>query len=178
MPNIDWSTIEGFNEEMNAEERLALYEASPERENPALTAANARIAELEADIRAHMSEEEKAAAEQAATQKELAKLRRDNALAQHRATFIAQGYEAKLADTAANAMVDGNHAALFDCMQKHLAATEKRVKEEALRGTPHPPAGKSESVADESAAERLAKRLAQRNTPGSKSTADVLARYM
>lgn len=176
MPNIDWSTIEGFNEEMTAEERLQLFINSPAQEDPELVTARSRIAELQADIAKRMTDDERKAAAQAEIMEELKTLRRKDAISGHKMSFMAQGYGEELATKAATAMHDGNHAELFKIMQKFQEDTVKQAKEQALAGTPRPPISDSKNE-PESDAIKVAKRLAAAATARNQSARDALARY-
>lgn len=177
MPQIDWSQIEGYSPDLSPEEQLQLFIASPERENPALAEALQQVATLQANLNARLSDDEKNAAKQADIMKELESLRRENAMSKHKASFMAQGYDEKLAETAAAAMIDGKHITLFECMQKHQATLEKRMKEQLLKDTPRPPA-EDKSGSEETDAEKVAKRLAHRTTSNSQSATDALAYYI
>jgi hypothetical protein len=48
------------------------------------------------------------------------------------------GYEESLASDAATAMVDGDMEKLFSYQLKHQEALEKKIRADALKGTPKP----------------------------------------
>ena len=176
MPNIDWSTIEGYNEAMTAEERLQLFINSPAQIDPELVTARNKITELEADIANRMTEDERKAAAQSKIMEELNALRRKDAISGHKVSFMAQGYSEELATKAATAMHDGNHAELFKLMQEHQANALKQAREQALAGTPRPPVSDSDNEPENDAI-KVAKRLAAAATARNQSARDALARY-
>ena len=117
---------------------------SPEVER--LKTANSRLSSENADWkrkhREALSEEERKAQETADLLKQLqernAELERESGLAKHKAKFLAMGYEDSLATDAATAMVDGDMEKLFTYQQKHQEALEKKIRADALKGTPKP----------------------------------------
>jgi hypothetical protein len=56
------------------------------------------------------------------------------------------GYEEDLANNAAAAMVDGDTEKLFSYQQKHQEALEKKIRAEALKGTPKPVPDKADGA--------------------------------
>jgi hypothetical protein len=67
-----------------------------------------------------------------------ATLLRESGVAKHKAKFLAMGYDETLASDAAAAMVDGDTEKLFTYQQKHQEALEKKIRADALKGTPKP----------------------------------------
>ena len=67
-----------------------------------------------------------------------AELERESGLAKHKAKFLGMGYEESRANDAAAAMVDGDMEKLFSYQQKHQEALEKKIRADALKGTPKP----------------------------------------
>ena len=89
-----------------------------------------------------LSEEERKAQETADRMKQLeeqnAALLRESGVAKHKAKFLGMGYDEALAADAATAMVDGDMEKLFSYQQKHQEALEKKIRADALKGTPKP----------------------------------------
>ena len=116
--------------------------AEVERLKAALSKSNSENAEWKKKHRDALSEEEKKAQETADLIKQLqernAALERESGLAKHKAQFLAMGYEDALATDAAAAMVDGDTEKLFSYQQKHQEAFEKKIRADALKGTPKP----------------------------------------
>lgn len=166
---FDWSAVEGYNEEMSAEEKLALlenYEApKPEPSDngnsddqapkPApmkgyvpktqFDKLSSELAAAKKQLRSRMTEEEAReadrAAEAEALQNELKELRREKQISAHKASFLARGYDDALAGEAAVAMADGDTDTVFALMAKQQAAAEKALRAQILKEAPTPPAG-------------------------------------
>ena len=105
-------------------------------------------AEWKRKHREALSEEERKAQEVADRMKQLeeqnAALLRESGVAKHKAKFLGMGYDETLAAEAATAMVDGDMEKLFTYQQKHLEALEKKIRADALKGTPKPVPNKGE----------------------------------
>ena len=156
---INWTEIEGYREDMTAEEKLQLLENAAPNDPPAPAPAPSRnmvskaqfdqvsseLAAVKKALKGKMSEDEQREldrqAERDAMETELKALRREKTLAGHKASFLAQGYDDALAEEAATAMVDGDTDTVFTAMKKHQAALEKAMRAQILKETPVPPAG-------------------------------------
>ena len=116
--------------------------AEIERLRAALTKSNSENAEWKKKHREALSEEERKAQETADLIKQLqeqnASLLRESSVSKHKAKFLAMGYDEALAVDAATAMVDGDMDKLFTYQQKHQEALSKKIRAEALKGTPKP----------------------------------------
>ena len=116
----------------------------------ALSKSNSENAEWKKKHRDALSEEEKKAQETADLIKQLqernATLERESGLAKHKAKFLAMGYDDALATDAAAAMVDGDTEKLFSYQQKHQEALEKKIRADALKGTPKPVPNKADGA--------------------------------
>ncbi len=119
-----------------------------------LKTANSKLSSENADWkrkhREALSEEERKAQETADLLKKLqernAELERESGLAKHKAKFLGMGYEDALATDAATAMVDGDMEKLFTYQLKHQEALEKKIRADALKGTPKPVPDKKEGA--------------------------------
>ena len=152
---IDTSKIEGYAE-MSAEDKLKALEAF-EIEEPkdnseevtklktALSNANSQAAEFKRALRERQTEEERKEAERAekekAVQEELAGLRRDKTVSGYVAQCLSLGYEKDLALKAAEAMADGDAAAILACQQEFLENKQKELEAAALNKQPTITAG-------------------------------------
>ena len=89
-----------------------------------------------------MTDEEKAKAESEAKQKDLEEkynaLLTRTQIADNKASLIAIGYDEKLAEDTAKAMVEGDIATVIKNQQVVIAAAEKKAKGEAMLNTPNP----------------------------------------
>ena len=80
--------------------------------------------------------------------KELDELRKDKTTSEFKAKLIAQGYDEALASDTAQAMADGDTDKVFANQGKFLEDYAKKVKADAMKKTPKPPAGDGSSDID------------------------------
>lgn len=159
---FDWSAVNGFKEDMTAEEKLALldnYEA-PQPEPIDLKGyvkkaqfdnLASELASAKKQLKSRMTEEEAREADRAAheeaVENELKALRREKTIANHKASFLAQGYDDALATEAATALADGDTDAVFALMGKQKTNAEKALRQQILKEVPVPPPG--DQITDE-----------------------------
>lgn len=159
MAKIDTSKITGYAE-MSAEDKLKALEAFEyednaaelEKQKAAVSKANSEAAEWKRKHNALLGEDEKKKQEQeekfANMEKELSELRKDKTVSEFKAKLIAQGYDEALASDTAQAMADGDTAKVFANQGKFLEDYAKKVKADAMKKTPKPPAGDGSSDID------------------------------
>lgn len=91
-------------------------------------------------LKAKMSDEEKAKAEQdaanAALQQELEQLRNERNVANHKAQLTAIGFDGTLAQETAEAINSGDTAKLFDGIRKFIATHDKELQAKSLMSNP------------------------------------------
>ena len=157
---IDWTKIEGFKEDMTAEEKLQLLENQPEpepKEQPSSPDPKSYIskqlydklasefASVKKELKSRMTDDEQKELERQTRfnemETELNELRREKLLASHKASFLALGMDEKMAEAAAVAKADGDSEAEFGFMKQLYAQMEKNLKAQLLKDTPRPPAG-------------------------------------
>lgn len=153
---FDFSKLDGYREDMSAEEKLALLDGYTEPEPaPAQNAkmiakeqfdkVSSELAAAKKQLRAKMTEAEQQESDRAAQQEqmlaELEALRREKTVSMHKASYMALGYEEKLAEDTALAMADGDTDTVFANMRKAMQASEQKMRAEILKSTPTPPAG-------------------------------------
>lgn len=158
---IDWTKIEGFKEDMTAEEKLQLLENQPEpeeKEQPSKAPdpksyiskqlydkLASEFAAVKKELKGRMTDDEQKELERQTKfnemETELNGLRREKLLANHKASFLALGMDEKMAEAAAVAKADGDSEAEFGFMKQHYAQMEKNLKAQLLKDTPRPPAG-------------------------------------
>lgn len=118
-----------------------MQEVAWKRERDKLTSENGN---LRKELRKYMTEQQAREAERQAElearEAELESLRRDKLLSDLRANFIGRGYDEVMAQSAAEALADGDTNALFDYMAKRDVAVEKQLRAKILAETPKPPA--------------------------------------
>lgn len=168
--SFDWTKVEGYREDLTAEEKLSLLEnmdtdpnpqpdpepdpeptpsKAPSREGMISKAqfdkVSKELAAAKRQLRAKMSadeiEDERRRQEQEDMKLELETLRKEKTVSNHKASFLSQGYDEALADEAANAMADGDMETVFAVMRKHSVNAEKALRAKILKETPVPPAG-------------------------------------
>ena len=124
--------------------------AEVERLKAALSKSNSENAEWKKKHREALSEEERKSQEVADELKQLReqneKLVRESNLSKHKAKFLGMGYEEALATDAAAAMVDGDMEKLFSYQQEHQEALAKKIRADALKGTPKPVPDKADGA--------------------------------
>lgn len=175
--SIDWGSIEGYREDMTAEEKLALLdnyeppkptppEPTPEpkpdpKPSPAkggvvskaqFDKVSSELAALKKQIRSQMTEDEQKELDRQAKvtemETELNDLRHEKKVASYKASYLAQGYDEAMAEEAANAMADGDNDAVFAVMKRHAEAMEKNMRAKLLKETPVPPASETPKEED------------------------------
>lgn len=150
---IDTTKIDGYDK-MTIEEKLSALESfeveSPDYSGYVPKAQYDKTASEAADykkqLRAKMSEEEIKAKEDAekwdAIVKERDALLREKTVAGHKAKYLALGYDEKLADDTAEALVEGKLDRVFENQKKHIESVEKKIRADVLKETPKPEGGK------------------------------------
>ena len=169
--SFDWNSVEGYREDMSADEKLALLdnytpptdtkeepEGKPEPKQTQkpepkpgyipkrdFDKLSSDYAALKKQMRSKMTDEEQREAERQAAidakEEELKTLRREKALSSHKASFLGLGLDETLATEAATALEDGENDDLFDALKRYQTAFEKNLRAKILAETPKPPAG-------------------------------------
>lgn len=158
MAKIDVTRIEGYAE-MSTEDKLKALEGfnipDPDytgyvkkelfdKTASELSSTKKQLKEKMTDDEVAKQREEE---ERAELQSKYEKLLRESEIAKNKAKLIGLGYDEKLADETAEAMLDGNLEKVFANQKKHLDSVEKRVRAEALKDTPKPtPDGDSKTM--------------------------------
>lgn len=150
-----------FKEGMTAEEIEALicqrYKALVDSESKlktSLTNANSDAANWKKKYQETLSEEEqKRIAQQEeynALVKERDSLKKDKTISEHYANLIALGYDDALAKETASAMYDNDYQKVYDNQKVFIKAQNEKIKAEAMKKNPTPPAGDPKQVTKES----------------------------
>jgi hypothetical protein len=141
--------IENY-ENMTVEEKLAALEAyEPDMSGYVSKAVfdktASEAASFKKQLREKMSEDEAKAAKEAEDRAALiarvAELEKEQALNGYVTSYMAIGYDEKLAKSSAEAMANGDMATVFANQKSFTAAQEKALRAELLKKTPEPPAG-------------------------------------
>lgn len=195
MPTIDTTTIEGFDKMTDAEKVAALidYEIPDkaddgktvpkvqfDRVSSALAAAKRELRDKQTDAEKEASDRaEKEAADKA--EMESLKDRAEKAemalkVAQFKASYLAQGYEEKLAQETAEALAAGKTDVVLANSAKHAAALTEKIKAE-LMDKDRQPGGGSGGKDGDSPDVALAKRLMGDGKGNSEAREKVLAKW-
>lgn len=153
---IDTTKIEGY-ESMSAEDKLKALEAfefSEEKDDSklkeALNKATAEASKYKKELREKQTEQERLEAERKEADEkkdaELAELRKDKLIAEHKANFLKVGYSEELAEKSATAIADGDFKTIFDNLTEFLTSKEKAIKEELIKATPKPRTNNSTEI--------------------------------
>ena len=153
MANIDTTKIEGYAE-MTAEEKIAALEsysfADPDYsgyvKKDVFDKTASELAQTKKDLKARMSDEEKAKIETENLLKhykeQAENLQKEKDIASNKAELIAIGYDDTLASETAKAMVEGDIATVLKNQKALIENVKKVSKGEAMASTT-PPAGKT-----------------------------------
>lgn len=152
---INWTEIEGYREDMTADEKLALLENREETPpKPDLTGyvpksqfdkVSSELATAKKNLRSRMTEDEQREAErqaqQTAMETELKTLRHEKTVSTYKANYLGMGFDEALASETAEAMADGDMERVFANMKKHGDSLKKTLTAEIMKDVPAPPAG-------------------------------------
>lgn len=141
-------TLENYDN-MTPEEKLAAWEAFDPEKNGFVSKATfdkkaSEASELGKQLKSRMSEDEAKAAKDAEERAELLarveQLENEKAVNNYTTSYLAMGYDEKLARSSAEAIVKGDMDTVFANQKIHTENREKALKAEWLKETP-PPAG-------------------------------------
>ena len=144
--------IENY-ENMSTEEKLAALEAYEPDMSGYVSKATfdktaSEAASYKKQLREKMSEDEarlaKEAEERSALLARVEELEREKAVSGYYSSFLALGYEEKMAKASAEALANGDMEKMFAYHKSFAAGLEKAIRAEMLKQTPPPPAGDSE----------------------------------
>ena len=148
MAKVDITKIEGY-EGMTPEEKIKALEAyeiedvqpdySGYVKKDVFDKTASELAGVKKQLKEKMTDDEAAKQkEREELQSKYEKLLHDSEVSKNKAKLLALGYEEKLADDTAEAMVTGDLEKVMANQKKHLEAVEKKVRAEALKDTPKP----------------------------------------
>lgn len=157
--NIKDLLKDAYREGMTLEEIEAALEsiemptdgsAEIERLTKALSKSNSEAADYKKQLREKMSTDELKAKEDAEKWEEMEKnynaLLKKDAISTNKAKLLALGYDEKLAEETATAMVDGDTEKVFANQKIHLDSVEKKIRADVLNDTPKPTGGSGKGM--------------------------------
>ena len=150
---------DAYQEGMSAEDIVKALEeielpkdnsAEIEKLKNALSKSNSEAADYKRQLKEKMTDDEIKAKEDAEkwaqVEKERDELLREKNVSINKAKLLGLGYDEKLADETAEAMVNGELDKVFANQKAHLESVEKKIKSEILKGTPKPNGGNGGEV--------------------------------
>jgi len=140
--------------------------------------AASEVADLKKQLKGKMTEDEQAKTELEDLKTQIADMKRSSDIASKKADLISLGYEEKLADESAVAMVDGDGSKVLQNQRSFLEKKTKDIEADLLKKTPKPPqAGGKSGDNDKTEAEKIALKFAATATATNKSTTDIINQY-
>ena len=110
-----------------------------------VTKANAEASKYKKELSAKLSDDERKAKEDAEKWEQVVKERdellREKNISTHKAKFLENGYSAELADSSAQAIVDGDFETVFKNLGEYRKSIEKQFKAENVDNMPKPKGG-------------------------------------
>lgn len=114
--------------------------AEVEKLKAALSKANGEAAEYKRQLREKQTEAERAEADRLEQERqmreELESLRKEKRVSEYTAQCVSLDFDPDLAAQTANALVDGDMTAVFNCLKAFIEATKTRLTNEALNRQP------------------------------------------
>jgi hypothetical protein len=140
MAKIDTTKIEGY-ETMSAEEKLAALEGLdiPEPDYSGWVQKDV-FDKTASDLAKAKKDRNGMEKEKGDLEAQVAELVRDKKISTTKDKYIASGFSVELAQATAEAFVDGNMDVVLENITKHATDVATAAKDEALKGTPAPPA--------------------------------------
>ena len=144
------------------QQKIAEYEAQVKNLKSTLSERNSEAAqhrreaeEWKSKFESTMTEQELAESQrktqEEATLKELAELKRDNSINKYKAKYLSMGYSEELAQSSAEARVDGNDDVLFANESAFIKQVNENTKAEMLKGQPGIKTGEPPKVDEKTA---------------------------
>lgn len=113
-----------------------------------LDKASSEAANYKKQLREKMTEDEqktqKEAEERAELEEKYNKLLRETEITKHKAKFLSLGYDEKLADETAEALMNNDLAKVFSNQKQFQDSLEKKIRAEVLKDTPKPVSGSND----------------------------------
>ena len=143
----DGMTVEEITEALAGVEMPKADDKSAEiaKLKESVTKANAEASKYKKELSAKLSDDERKAKEDAEKWEQIAKERdellREKNISTHKAKFLENGFSAELADSSAQAIVDGDFETVFKNLGEYRKSIEKQFKAENIDNMPKPKGG-------------------------------------
>lgn len=132
------------------------------------------------DEQAKVAQAEKEAADKAALEEMQSKLDAANKqlmIVTYKSSYMALGYDEKLAQETAEALASGDTAKVFANQGKHKAALEAKIKADLMKGDPRPGFGGGNDKGGKDPGVELAKELAKAKSGATSNLHDTVSKY-
>lgn len=203
MPTIDTSAIEGY-EAMTAEQKiealtkfeyqdfaseLAKTKEDFAKAKTAMDKASSELAEKKRQDKAKMSESDAMIAELKdalaqsqeavkAVTEQLEEQQKINQIATYKNSYLSLGYDEKLAEETAKAIVAGDMAKVFENQKKAAEAAAKQIKDELTRKDPRPGGAGGGDTNEVPENIKLAQKLGKLRHQSQSASDDIMKHYM
>ena len=141
----DGMTVEEITEALAGVELPKDNSAEIAKLKESVTKANAEASKYKKELSAKLSDDERKAKEDAEKWEQIAKERdellREKNISTHKAKFLENGFSAELADSSAQAIVDGDFETVFKNLGEYRKSIEKQFKAENIDNMPKPNGG-------------------------------------
>lgn len=141
----DGMTVEEITEALAGVEMPKDNSAELAKLKESVTKANAEASKYKKELSAKLSDDERKAKEDAEKWEQIAKERdellREKNISTHKAKFLENGFSAELADSSAQAIVDGDFETVFKNLGEYRKSIEKQFKAENIDNMPKPNGG-------------------------------------
>lgn len=141
----DGMTVEEIAEALAGVELPKDNSAEIAKLKESVTKANAEASKYKKELSAKLSDDERKAKEDAEKWEQIAKERdellREKNISTHKAKFLENGFSAELADSSAQAIVDGDFETVFKNLGEYRKSIEKQFKAENIDNMPKPNGG-------------------------------------
>ena len=141
----DGMTVEEITEALAGVEMPKDNSAELAKLKESVTKANAEASKYKKELSAKLSDDERKAKEDAEKWEQVVKERdellREKNISTHKAKFLENGFSADLADSSAQAIVDGDFETVFKNLGEYRKSIEKQFKAENVDNMPKPTGG-------------------------------------
>ena len=189
---FDWTQVEGYREDMSADEKLALLagfemptgktvsKETFDKTASDLAAEKKARAAVEKQLKDRMSEEELKETERQKADEELRKeletLRKERAQAGYKSELLGSGYDENEANVMAELAASGEVAKMISELKKANEIMKKALRVEIMKGTARPGGGDDEEKHD--SAVEFARSIVKGTAAANKSAENVLSHYI
>ena len=190
MPNIDTSTIEGFDAMSDADKVAALlkvevpeaFDSSKYVSKDVFDKKASEAASLSKQLRDKQTDDEAKKADEEKLfndmKEKIEKLEKEKAFSDLTSYYISLGYDKDLAADTAKARMEGDQKKEFANGEKHRQALEKKIKEELMKDTPRPGGAGAGSDGKDPAVEKAIELAKSKFGAATKTYDDIMSKYM